>query len=301
MQMRPATLLILATIPGAVLAQQAPVFKSTVETVPIYATVVDASRRLVPDLTQEDFEVYDNRQPQPLTMFRSDVQPISVVATLDTSGSMTGVLDLVKIAAESFVIRLLPADRARIGSFDDVTRIMPAFTSNRDDLVRYLHTEMRFGNGTRLWDAVDQAISALEQEENRRVVLVLSDGDDTTSKTAGPGDVRDRAQKSDVMVYAIGLRQPYRGGAGGQMILSKPDGGLKAIVDHTGGGFFDLSRMADLGATFSRVADELHRQYVLGFAPKTLDGKVHQLEVRVKQPGMTVRARKTYLATKNVK
>lgn len=300
-EMRPATLLILATIPAAALAQQAPVFRSTVETVPIYATVVDASRRLVPDLTQEDFEVYDNRQLQPLTMFRSDVQPISVVATLDTSGSMTGVLDLVKIAAESFVIRLLPDDRARIGSFDDVTRIMPAFTSNRDDLVRYLHTEMRFGNGTRLWDAVDQAIAALEQEQNRRVVLVLSDGDDTTSKTAGPGDVRDRAQKSDVMIYAIGLRQPYRGGAGGQMILSRPDGGLKAIVDQTGGGFFDLSRMADLGATFSRVADELHRQYVLGFAPKTLDGKVHQLEVRVKQPGMTVRARKTYLATKNVK
>jgi Ca-activated chloride channel family protein len=301
--MRPVPLLVLAMVPAALLAQQAqaPVFRSTVETVPIYATVVDASRRLVPDLTQEDFEVYDNRQLQPLTLFRSDVQPISVVATLDTSGSMTGVLDLVKIAAESFVLRLLPADRARIGSFDDVTRLMPAFTSDRDELVRYLHTEMRFGNGTRLWDAVDQAIAALEQEENRRVVLVLSDGDDTTSRSAGPGDVRQRAQKSDVMIYAIGLRQPFRGGPGGQMILSRPDGGLKAIVDQTGGGFFDLSRMADLGATFSRVADELHRQYVLGFTPKNLDGKVHQLEVRVKQPGMTVRARKTYLATKNIK
>jgi Ca-activated chloride channel family protein len=296
--MRPAPFLVLAMIPAAVAAQQAPVFRSTVETVPIYATVMDASRRLEPDLTQEDFEVYDNRQLQPLTLFRSDVQPISVVATLDTSGSMTGVLDLVKRAAESFVIRLLPDDRARLGSFDDVTRLMPTFTSNRDDLVRYLHNEIRFGNGTRLWDAVDQAISALEQEQNRRVVLVLSDGDDTTSKSADAGDVRERAQKSDVMIYGIGLRVQFRGGPGGRMIQGRPDAALKNIVEHTGGGYFELAPTAELGATFSRVADELHRQYVLGFTPKTLDGKVHQLEVRVKQPGMTVRARKTYLAVK---
>jgi Ca-activated chloride channel family protein len=208
------------------------------------------------------------------------------------------VLDLVKRAAESFVIRLLPADRARLGSFDDVTRLMPTFTSDRDDLIRYLHTEIRFGNGTRLWDAVDQAISALEQEQNRRVVLVLSDGDDTTSKSADAGDVRERAQKSDVMIYGIGLRVAFRGGPGGQMIQGRPDSGLKNVVEHTGGGYFELAPTAELGATFTRVADELHRQYVLGFAPKTLDGKVHQLDVRVKQPGMTVRARKTYLAVK---
>jgi Ca-activated chloride channel family protein len=289
-------------IPAAVVSArqgQAPVFRSTVETVPIYATVVDASRRLVPDLTQDDFEVYDNKQKQPLTMFRSDVQPISVVAMLDTSGSMTGVLDRVKIAAEAFVIRLLPADRARLGSFDDVTRIMPAFTSNRDELIRYLHTEMRFGNGTRLWDSVDTAIAALEQEQNRKVVLVLSDGDDTTSKSAGAGDIRERAQRSDVMIYGIGLRVSFRGGPGGQMIVGRPDSALKNVVDYTGGGYFELAPTAELGATFSRVADELHRQYVIGFSPKVLDGKVHQLEVRVKQPGMTVRARKTYVAVKS--
>lgn len=299
--MRPAPLLLFAAlIPAAVVAAQqpqAPVFRSTVETVPIYATVVDANRKLVPDLTEEDFEVFDNRQPQPLAFFRADVQPISVVATLDTSGSMTGVLDIVKIAAENFVLRLLPADRARLGSFDDVTRLMPAFTSDRDELVRYLHTEMRFGNATRLWDAMDQGIAALEQEQNRRVVLVLSDGDDNRSKASGD-DVRDRAQQSNVMIYGIGLRTSYRGGPGGSMIMGNPEGRLRRLVEETGGGYFELSKTADLGATFTRVADELHRQYVLGFSPKVLDGKVHQLEVRVKQPGMTVRARKTYVAAK---
>jgi Ca-activated chloride channel family protein len=291
-----SALLVLVLVPAALLAQQAqaPVFRSTVETVPIYATVVDATRRLVPDLGQEHFEIYDNGKRQPITIFKSEVQPISVVITLDSSGSMTLALDLVKNAAESFVLRLLPGDRARLGSFDDHTRLMPTFTTNRDDLIRYLHTEMRFGNGTRLWDAMDQAIAALEQEENRKVVLVLSDGDDTTSKLAGAGDVRDRAQKSDVMIYAIGLRNRYR--VGPQIVESRPDGALKGIVDQTGGGYFELTRTAELNATFTRVADELHRQYVLGFAPKELDGKVHKLDVRVKLPGMTVRARKSYVA-----
>ena len=296
---RVITTLVLAS-PVLLAAQQtqAPVFRSTVETVPIYATVIGADRRLVADLSQADFEIFDNKQAQPITMFRSDVQPISVVVTLDMSGSMTGVLDIVNQAAESFVLRLLEHDRCRIATFDDKLRIMPAFTSSRDDLIRYLHTEMQFGNGTRLWDGMDQAIAAVEQEQNRKVVLVISDGDDTSSKLSG-NDVRDRAQQSDVMIYGIGLRNPYRGGAYGQMIVSSPDRGLKKIVEETGGGYFELSKTAELNATFSRVADELHRQYVLGFAPKTMDGKVHQLEVRVKQPGMTVRARKSYIAAKS--
>jgi Ca-activated chloride channel family protein len=277
---------------------QQPVFRSTVETVPIYATVVDAKRRLVPDLAQEHFEIYDNRVPQPITLFRSDVQPISVVIALDTSGSMTMVLDVVKQAAESFILRLLPADRARIGTFDDKLRWSDTFTSNRDDLLRYLHTEMQFGNGTRLWDGLDEAIAAVEREKNRRVVLVLSDGDDMYSKIVGSDDVLRRAQENDVMIYGIGLRNAYRGGPMGQMILSRPDGALKGLIENTGGGYFELPRTAELNATFTRVAEELHRQYVLGFTPKVLDGKVHELDVRVKVNGMTVRARKSYLAAK---
>jgi Ca-activated chloride channel family protein len=293
---RVITALVLASpVLAAAQQTQAPVFKSTVETVPIYATVVDASRRLVPDLGQDDFEIFDNKQKQPITMFRSDVQPISVVVSLDMSGSMTLVIDVVNQAAETFVLRLLAHDRGRIATFDDKLRIMPTFTSNRDDLIRYLHTEMQFGNGTRLWDGMDQAIAAVEQEQNRKVVLVLSDGQDTTSKL-GLKDVRERAIQSDVMIYGVGLRNTF--GVGPQRQTSEPDKSLKGLVELTGGGYFLLSRSSELNATFTRVADELHRQYVLGFAPKTMDGKMHQLEVRVKGEGMTVRARKTYIASK---
>ena len=96
------------------------------------------------------------------------------------------------------------------------------------------------------------------------------------------------------MVYAIGFESHYFNGQ--RMVVSKPDGGLKKLADETGGGYFQLDKTSELSATFTRVAQELHSQYVLGFTPTQLDNKVHKLMVRVKQPGMTARARRSYLA-----
>jgi Ca-activated chloride channel family protein len=96
------------------------------------------------------------------------------------------------------------------------------------------------------------------------------------------------------MVYAIGLESEYFNGQ--QRVRSSPDRGLRKLTEDTGGGFFLLKKTDDLGETFTRVAQELHSQYVLGFSPETLDGKIHKLEVRVKKAGMNARARKTYVA-----
>src|SRR5262245_57690372 len=119
MAYRSVSLVVALAVAGAVLAGQDKqgVFRRDVQTVAIYATVLDAAGRLVPDLEREHFEVYDDGKLQPLTVFRSDVQPVSVVVMLDTSGSMTMNIDLLKVAAEQFVIRLHPDDLARIGSF----------------------------------------------------------------------------------------------------------------------------------------------------------------------------------------
>ena len=186
---------------GVAFAQdpQQRVFRSGVQTVPIYATVVEASGRLVPDLTEADFEVLDNGKPTPITLFVKEVQPISVVTAIDTSASMTLVLDFVKDAAETFVLRLLPKDRGLIVSFDDKVRHGKTFTSNRDDLVRYLRTEMMFGNSTHLWDALYQSAALLKDEASRKVVLVLSDGEDYGSQLDGEA-VLSRAQDDHVMV-----------------------------------------------------------------------------------------------------
>lgn len=280
---------LLATV--ALADQQ--VFRSTVQTVPIYATVLDSSGRLVPDLKQEDFEVFDNNKPAVITSFAAEVQPIAVVVALDTSGSMTLVLDLVKSAAEAFVLRLLPADRARIVSFDDKIRWSPNFTADRDKLIDHLRTGIQYGNGTRLWDAMYESVGVLKEEETRKVVLVLSDGEDYGSRLGG-NDVLVKAQDDHVMVYTIGLRNRYFNGA--QWVTSQPDRTLKKTSAQTGGGWFELSRTTELNSTFSKIADELHRQYLLAISPTTNDGKPHVLNVRVKTPGMTARARQSYIA-----
>ena len=283
--------LILATALVAVPHGQQSVFRSGTTTVGIYATVVDAGGRLVPDLREEHFEVYDNGKLQTLGLFKSDVQPITVVAMLDTSGSMTFNLEFLKSAAERFVLRLLPGDQARVGSFSDKIRLMPQFTGDRDALVRYLHNDIQFGSPTFLWDAIDESMSALAGQTGRRVVLVFTDGEDDKSQRVGFGDVLRRAQREGFMIYAIGLEGEVLGRR------TRPDRNLRRLAAETGGGYFELQHTAELNATFTRVADELHRQYVLGFAPETLDGQVHQLDVRVKVPGMTVRARRSYVAS----
>jgi Ca-activated chloride channel homolog len=277
-------------------AQETPqkTFKVSTNTVALYATVTDAEKRLVPDLVQDDFEVYDNNKLQTLTSFDNKPQPISVVVMLDTSGSMTLALDLVKAAAEQFLLRLMPDDQGMVGAFNDKIEFHPeGFTNSRDMLVRSLK-DLDFGYPTRLYDAVAESMSQLKPLQGRKVVLVFTDGDDNSSKV-GSGHVTDRGRLEEVMVYSVGLENEYFDGA--RRVRSSPDRGLKRLSEETGGGFFLLKKTDELTSTFTRVAQELHSQYVLGFTPQLLDGKIHKLEVRLKKSGMVARARKSYVAT----
>ena len=274
-----------------VLAQQ-PSFKSGTGIVSLFATVADADKRLVTDLAKTDFDVFDNDKSQTITVFDNEVRPITVVVLLDTSLSMTGNLKLLGQAAEQFLIRLLPDDKAKVGAFNDKISIAATFSSDRDELVADLKN-IDYGNGTLLYDALIQGVDDLHTIEGWKVVLVFTDGDDYGSHT-GLGAVIDRARTDEVMVYAIGFQSEYFDGQ--RMVRSKPDHGLQKLADETGGGYFELKKTADLGPTFSRVAQELHSQYLLGFEPTALDGKVHKLTLKVKRNGMTVRARRSYVA-----
>jgi Ca-activated chloride channel homolog len=285
--------LIAATSIAIAQQPQGPTFKTGTQLVSLFVTVADAQKRLVPDLTQEDFEVFDNEKPQTITYFDNSVQPITVVVMLDTSGSMTLAIDLLKEAAEQFLIRLLPDDKARVGAFNDKVQISGQFTNDRDDLISEVR-DLDYGNGTRLWDAVGMSLDELKGIEGRRVVLVFTDGDDTSSRI-GLGTVADRARAEEVMVYAIGLESQYLG-PNGRMVRTRPDRGLRKLADETGGGYFELEKSADLAPTFTKVAQELRSQYVIGFTPTLLDGRVHKLSVKVKQAGLTARARRSYLA-----
>jgi Ca-activated chloride channel family protein len=271
--------------------------KVTTQTVPLYVTVTDPQKRLVPDLAQEDFEIFDDQKLQTLTNFDNEPTPITAVVMLDTSGSMTLALDFVKDGAEQFLIRMLPEDRAKVGAFNDKIEFHPEsgtpFSENRDQLVRSLK-DLDFGYPTRLYDAVDRSIEELKNATGRKVVLVFTDGEDTASKL-GAGEVLERARREETMVYSIGLENEYFNGQ--QRVRTNPDRGLRKLSEETGGGFFILKKKDELGPTFTRVAQELHSQYIMGFTPQSLDGKIHKLEVKVKKPGMTARARRSYLAS----
>jgi Ca-activated chloride channel homolog len=310
---------------GAVTArqsQQQPTFRSGTKTVAVYATVSETGARLVPDLTRDDFEIFEDGKLRPITIFSNETQAITAVIMLDRSGSMRSGFPLVRAASEMFVRRLLPGDKVRIGSFSSKITIQPDdFTSTQDDLVRILRTQEPPEGPTPLWNAVDAAMSALKDQTGRRVVVVFTDGADSPGNFKTNNltlmDVMDRGQREDIMVYAVGLESrmpPSGGGSGGlrpgggltggfgggmsALGVQRPDPGLPTISGETGGGYFELTNGADLGPTFSRVADELHHQYALGFEPSKLDGKTHKLQVKVKKPGMKVRARKSYVAAR---
>jgi Ca-activated chloride channel family protein len=256
-------------------------------------TVVDANNRLVTDLTRDDFEVFDNGRPQEITIFDNEVRPITVAVMLDTSVSMTHRLDDLYAGAEQFLLRLLPHDKAAVGAFNDKVEFASGFTSDRNSLVSGLK-RLDFGNETRLYDAVHASLDELENVEGRKVILLFTDGADFRSRLSS-GRALERARDAEVMIYGIGLETEFFNGQ--SVVRSKPDSILNRFATETGGGYFDLKKDADLNASFTRIAQELRSQYLLGFSPAALDGKVHKLEVRAKRPGLKTRSRRSYVAT----
>ena len=282
---------------------QQSVFRSGVQTVPVYVTVTDESGHLVTDLTREDFDVFDNGRLQTITQFSSAIQPISVVMMLDMSGSMLGNLTVLRNSAVQMFTRLLPGDQARVGSFGDRITLSDRFTNDQNELIRALWEDLVPGGGTPLWAAINIAMTALSHLEGRRVVLVLTDGKDTGSIWATPGrpvltlsDIVRRAQVEEYLLYAIGMESRGVNGHFGRAALDAPDPGLRELAAETGGGYFELHETDALGPTFERVADELHRQYLLGFTAPEADGRLHQIAVNVKRAGVISRARHSYMA-----
>jgi VWFA-related protein len=291
--MRPFLTSVVVVAAALIALAQEPTFRSGARIVPVLATVTDAQGRLVPDLEQQQFTILDNGKPQPITFFENEVQPFTAVVMLDFSFSMNNNLKLLKQATEQFLLRMLREDRAQVGAFSDRIQFSGEFTSDRDDLIGALD-DLQFGNPTRLYDALDASIDMLDGVEGRKVVIGFTDGDDTASRK-GMGAVLDKARDKEVMIYAVGLESEFFNGQ--SMQRTRPDRGLRKLADETGGGYFELKKTDDLGPTFTRVAQELHSLYTLGFAPPALDGKEHKLEVKTSAPGTSARARKSYIAS----
>jgi VWFA-related protein len=285
-------------------APQQSVFRTANRSVSIYVTV-QAGDRLVTDLPREAFEVFDDGRPQAITLFENGAQPISIVVMIDTSDSMLGNLALVRNAAVQMFTQLLPEDRARVGTFGRRIQISDEFTNDPEALIRALWLDQPTGGPTPLWPAVYQAMLSLDREEGRRVVVVFSDGYDggvSGAHAAGElpvtlEEVTARAVEEQFIVYGIGLRGSSTVRRRGLTApLTDPDLRLHALAAESGGAYFLLADSSDLRPAFARVADELHRQYLIAYTLPEEDGKRHRVEVRVNPPDLTVRARKSYIA-----
>lgn len=289
------------------------VFRGGSDAVRVFVTVTDRDGRLVTNLTRDNFEVRDDGKPQPLTQYDATPQPIRLIVMLDVSGSMEGNLPLLRDAAAQLFSRLLPDDLARVGTFGEDVKISPTFTRNADELLAALPTRILPDASTPLWRALDDALDGLGgTDASRKVILVLSDGKDSgpigfRQRPGSQAGVIDRARLDDVMIYAIGLRSRRArpaspglgpGGLQAMMLADLPDPGLARVAEETGGGYSEIRYGQDLGAAFASVADELHTQYLLGFAPPRRDGKAHQIDVRINKSGLKPRARKSYVAPK---
>lgn len=288
--------------------QEPPVFRGAGDTVPVFATVTDRSDRFVTSLTREQFTIRDNGKPQPLALFDNTPQPIRLIVLIDLSGSMYGNLPLVREAGAELFKRLRPDDLAAVGTFGRQISI-GAFTRDAQALTAALPQSIEEDAPTPLWRALTQAIDTFGDTPGRRVVLVISDGKDTPAgafgqKYVGSFEVLDRAHSENVMVYAVAMQSRMRrggmgGGSGdlmGRLTSSFPSPEFGKTAVETGGGYVELRPRDDLGASFARIADELHSQYLLGFAPPAADGKRHEIEVRLAESGLKVRARKYYMA-----
>ena len=309
-----AVVILLVAALATVDAGQQPIFRGSGDAVRVFATVTDGDGRLVTTLTRDQFEVKDEGQPQPITLFDNTPRPIRLVVMLDVSGSMSGNLALLQAGAEQLFVRLQTDDGARVGTFGHDVVISEEFTRDQRALRSALPTSIAPDAPTPLWRAVDTAITALlDVTDERRVILILSDGKDSgpvsfRQRFVSQVEVIDRARENDVMLYAIGMRSrgarpamPGIGPGGLQAMLTSdlPDPGLARVAEETGGGYTEIRLGQDLASAFARVADELHSQYLIGFAPPKRDGKVHKIELRVSERGLKARSRKNYVAPKD--
>jgi Ca-activated chloride channel family protein len=215
--------------------------------------------------------------------------PFTAVLLVDTSGSVSSRVLVVREGVVRFIEALDGADRLRIGSFGDEISLSPLLTGDKATLRRVAAEELWPGGGSPVWRALHEAGRSIAQEGGRKVVLVLTDGADTSQKafgasSDGQANTRRFFHDGDVMLYAIGSD------------VNLPRS-VTALVEESGGGHFRLQPDVDLADLFTGIAEELRHQYLIGFVPRSLDGREHRIEVRGPK-GLSVRSRTSHVAAK---
>lgn len=251
----------------------------------LWVTVSDRSDTLVSDLTKDSFEVFEDGTLQTIRDFILEDRPITMAIVLDSSGSMRDAMPEVHEAAAAFVETLRPQDRALVIDFDDRVFLLQDLTSEQAPLKAAVRSTEALGS-TALYDALHAAFRKLRGIEGRKAIVLLSDGDDTSSQFAYKR-VMEEAKGQGVLLYGIGLGDVRKG------ILTE-------FSETTGGRAFFVSKASQLGEVYRKIAEELRRQYYLSYSTtnKVWDGRFVKLEVKSKNPDWSVRARRGYFAVR---
>lgn len=244
--------------------------------------LVTEGGRPVGGLTAQDFELRDNGVPQTLDVVDGADVPINAVLALDTSLSTTGKRqsDLTR-AGEALLARLRPSDRAALSTFNHAAIPIVPLTSDLGAIRTSLGSITPSGE-TSVMDGAYVALTATLGQSGRSLVLVCTDGFDTWSWLR-PDDVLEAARRASVVIYGVTSSDARR------------DAGLKAITDATGGHILQVKSSAELTAAFQKILEDFRNRYILAYSPAGVppDG-FHTLDVRVKRPGASVKARPGY-------
>jgi VWFA-related protein len=268
--------------------------RAEVGLVNIVFTAMDKKGRSVPGLKADDFEVFDNKQPQKIEFFSelgkgSDV-PLTIALLIDTSGSVKDKLEYEKATAAEFFKEILrpQKDLALIIQFDSEVNLVQDFTQSYEALLEGLDS-LDAGNSTSLYDAIFLAADEkLKYEVGRKVIVIVADGDDNTSKVKKE-EALEAAQKNDVIIYGIGVQT-----------MDSSFGPLKKFAEETGGAFFSpRASFAEIQAAFRSIGEDIQGQYSLAYGLNARkDGSFHTIDIRCKVRGVRIRTRKGYYAPK---
>jgi Ca-activated chloride channel homolog len=268
----------------------------SVDLVNVLFTVADNKGKFITGLNQSFFKVLEDSKPQSITNFSADTNlPLTIALLIDTSGSVRDRLTYEQKAAIDFFHSTLMRgkDRAVVISFDSGVDLIQDYTDDSETLSKSIR-KMRAGGSTSLYDAVYLAASEkLAKQDGRRIMVIISDGDDSSSRITMP-EVLETVQRHDIVIYTISTNSPGLGGNG----KTQGDKILKRFSEDTGGRMFSPAKMEDLGSSFSNISQELRAQYALAYrSTNTLaNGAFRRIRIEPAKKSYSVRARNGYYA-----
>lgn len=247
-------------------------------------TVCDPNNRPVTGLEKEHFKVFDDKVEQTITHFAMDDEPLAVGMLFDTSGSMGNKMRKARMAASAFFNTSNPEDEFFLVEFNDTPKLVVPLTSDVSSIqTRLTFTQSR--GRTSLLDALMLAMHEMKRStKNRKALLIISDGGDNCSRYTET-EVRNRVRESDILIYAIGIYEPYGSRGRSPEELAGP-GLLSDLAEQTGGRQFPVEDLSELPDVAAKIGIELRNRYVLGYSPtdRQRDGRYHRVQVKLVPP-----------------